>query len=133
MTVLDSSAVVASLLGESTAEQIDRALDGSDALVMGAPTLVELSMVMEGRIGEIGRRAVERFLDRARVEVIQFDDAHAWVAVEAWRAYGKGNHPARLNFGDCCSYAVAKLRGEPLLCVGDDFTRTDLELVPLAT
>lgn len=131
MTVVDSSAVVASLLGESTAEQIDRFLDRAGSLVMGAPTLVELSMVMEGRIGEIGRRAVERFLDRARVEVIPFDDVHASTAVEAWRGYGKGNHPARLNFGDCCSYAVAKLRGEPLLCVGDDFTRTDLELVPL--
>jgi ribonuclease VapC len=66
------------------------------------------------------------------VQTVPFDEAHASVALDAYSRFGQGRHPAALNFGDCCTYAIASLAGEPLLCIGDDFARTDLLLVSLA-
>ena len=75
---------------------------------------------------EAGLAVLERFLNESRVRIVPFDVEQLWLARDAWWNYGKGRHPAALNLGDCCSYALAKAKGEPLLYKGDDFWRTDL-------
>lgn len=72
----------------------------------------------------IGRRLTRD----ADIDVVAFDEDLATRAVDAWRRFGTGRHPAQLNFGDCCTYALAELTGHPILCVGDDFVRTDLQV-----
>jgi ribonuclease VapC len=89
-------------------------------------------MVLTARFGPRGKTALARFLQENSVQTVAFEEAHAGAALDAYSRFGKGRHPAALNFGDCCTYAVASLTGEPLLCVGDDFARTDLLLVRLA-
>jgi ribonuclease VapC len=83
------------------------------------------------RFGARGKTALARFLQENAIETVAFDDAHASAALDAYSRFGKGRHPAALNFGDCCAYATASIAGEPLLCVGDDFASTDLLLVSL--
>ena len=83
---------------------------------------------MSARLRRDGRGALARLLQEAGIVVVPFGEAHYGTAVDAWLRFGKGRHPAALNFGDCLSYAVAKLSDRPLLCVGDDFTKTDLAL-----
>jgi len=84
--------------------------------------------VLSVRLRRDARGLLARMLSEAQIGILPFTDAHFGVAVHAWLAYGKGRHPAALNFGDCMSYASARVAGEPLLCVGDDFSRTDLPL-----
>jgi ribonuclease VapC len=124
--ILDSSAIVAVLHREEGYERIVRALEEAAALAIGAPTLVETSIVMVRAHDVHGRSLVARFLEEREVAVIPFDDRHWSIAAEAHIRYGKGRHPARLNFGDCMSYATAKVAGAPLLFVGDDFAQTDI-------
>lgn len=83
-------------------------------------------MVIEARNREPGGRELDLFLHRARIDVVAFTPDHAEAARIAWRRYGKGNHAAALNFCDCCSYALSKISGEPLLFKGDDFAKTDV-------
>jgi ribonuclease VapC len=127
--ILDSSAIVAIFLREKGSERVLAALEAADACRVGAPTLVETAMVLTGRLGEQGRTMLLSFLQEVNVDVLSFGDAHWRIAQSAFVRYGKGRHPAALNFGDCLTYATAYVAGEPLLCVGDDFARTDLELV----
>ena len=129
--VIDSSAVMAILRMEPTAVAVAHALDTDPVRLMAAPTRVEVGIVAEGRLGTEGARMVERFLRDGEVEVLPFDRRQADLAVDAWRRYGKGQHPAGLNLGDCFSFAAARAVGEPLLCVGGDFPLTDLALVEL--
>lgn len=98
-------------------------------VAIGAPTLAETGIVLAARLGASGRTFLARLLHEAEVTVVPFADDHADVAVEAFMRFGKGRHPAALNFGNCLTYATAKLAGEPLLCLGDDFAQTDLVLV----
>ena len=84
-------------------------------------------MVIESRTGERGLAALDQLILDARVEVVPFDGSQLAWARYAFRTYGKGRHPAGLNFGDCFSYALSKVTGEPLLFVGADFARTDIE------
>ena len=84
--------------------------------------------MLSARLRRDARDLLARFLREADVRVVAFDEDHWVAAVDAWLRFGKGRHPARLNFGDCLSYATARLAGEPLLCVGEDFPKTDLEL-----
>jgi ribonuclease VapC len=91
------------------------------------PTLAETGIVMHARLGEAARGLLERLLDELRVQEIPFGEIHWREAVEAFRRFGKGRHPAGLSFGDCLTYAGAHVTGEALLFVGDDFARTDLE------
>jgi len=95
--------------------------------------VVESSMVLCARLGRAGKTLLARFLEEAEIEVVEFTADHWTVAADAFIRYGNGRHPAGLNFGDCMTYAVAKLAGEPLLCLGDDFPATDLELASLAS
>lgn len=127
--IVDSSALVAVLLREPGHEAILDRITGEEAVHVGAPTLVETGMVLVARAGLVGKSLLARLLDEAEVKIIEFTADHWTVAVDAFIRYGTGRHPAALNFGDCLTYAVARLTGEPLLCVGDDFVRTDLRLV----
>jgi ribonuclease VapC len=126
--VIDSSAVIALLLGEAEAGDIAKALAGASTRMMSSFSLLESSLVVESRKGEVGGRELDLLIHRARIEIVPFDSEQSEVARIAWRAFGKGRHPASLNIGDCCSYALAKISGEPLLCKGNDFPKTDLAL-----
>ncbi|MFI7677046.1 type II toxin-antitoxin system VapC family toxin [Actinophytocola sp. NPDC049390] len=126
--IIDSSAVVAVILREEGSERVLEALETADACRVGAPTLVETAMVLTGRLGDEGRTMLLSLLREVNVDVLSFSDAHWRTAQSAFVRYGKGRHPAALNFGDCLTYATAYVAGEPLLCAGDDFAQTDLEL-----
>jgi ribonuclease VapC len=124
--ILDSSAVVAVLFREQGHRRLAEAMDRADAIAIGAPTLVEIGLVMVGAFGLHGRALIARFLEEREVVVVPFDDRHWMVASDAFVRYGKGRHPASLNYGDCMTYATARLSGAPLLFIGDDFAKTDL-------
>ena len=126
--ILDSSAVVAVLVEEPGHEELELKMRQAEVLAIGAPTLVETGVVMARRVrGEESRIAVSRFRERMRVVVIPFAQAHWEAAADAFFAFGKGRHPASLNYGDCMTYATARIAGKPLLFVGNDFARTDIE------
>jgi ribonuclease VapC len=126
--ILDSSAVVAVLLQEDGYEELGLKMREADILGIGAPTLVETGVVMGRRArGENGRVAISRFRQDLDLIVIPFGEAHCEAASEAFHRFGKGRHAAALNYGDCMSYAAARVAGQPLLFVGDDFARTDIE------
>lgn len=126
--ILDSSAVVAVVLGEPGHERLIEALSAEDAPGIGAPTVAETGIVLAAKLGVQGRTLLARFLAENDCVVIPFDDEHWNVAVDASLRFGKGRHAAALNFGDCLTYAIARLADEPLLCVGDDFRQTDLAI-----
>lgn len=129
--ILDSSALVSIALREPGWEQLRDAIGFDANPAVGAPTLVETAMVLAGRTGAPARTIVARLLQDGEIEVIPFDAEHWPVALDAFNRYGRGRHPAALNLGDCLTYATARLAGEPLLCLGNDFAQTDLEVVPL--
>lgn len=125
--ILDSSAILAILFGEPDTDLL-RSKIASDSSGVGAPTLLETAIVLTNRRGWAFLEHLEVFLRDLSVSVVPFQ-AHHWpVALEAHRRFGKGRHPAALNFGDCLAYAVASVADEPLLCTGDDFPLTDLPL-----
>ncbi len=126
--IVDSSAVIAILLKEPGYQRLMNSLATSEQVGIGAPTVLESSIVLCSRLGHAGKTLLARFLQEAEIEVVSFSADHWTVAADAFIAYGKGRHRAALNFGDCMTYAVAKLAGEPLLCLGDDFLATDLQL-----
>jgi len=95
---------------------------------VGTPNLVETGIVVRGRLGRGGRPLLDAARAELRIGTENFDERHWPVALDAFTRFGKGRHPAGLNFGDCMAYATASVAGEPLLCLGDDFAQTDLEL-----
>jgi ribonuclease VapC len=127
--VVDTSAAVAILAREPGADELVAALEQSDRRVMSAATLVELGIVFEARHGPAGRGIVERFLRDADVDVIDLDGEGAELAMDGWRRFGRGRHPAALNFGDCFTYGLAIATAGAVLCTGNDFAATDLEVV----
>ena len=127
--VVDSSAVWAILLGEEPARRLADVLRSARGAVVSAATVAELTIVAEARVGVGGAHAARAVLDAGDVVLVPVDSAIAEAALDAWRRFGKGNHPAGLNFGDCFSYATATHYDVPLLCVGEDFSRTDLRLI----
>lgn len=124
--VIDTSAIIAILLNEPEAPRVTAALDADPVRRISAAALVETGIVMLSRYGEHGEREVDLFVQRAAIDVIAVSEEHAELARGAFRQYGKGRHPAGLNFGDCFSYALAAALDEPLLFVGDDFSKTDI-------
>ena len=126
--VLDSSAVIAILLDEPERAEFNRRTEAAAPRLISAVTLAETAMVIEKRRGEAGGRELDLLLHRADVEIVPFDADQAELARTAFRRYGKGRHPAGLNFGDCLAYALAKATGEPLLFKGDDFAQTDIDV-----
>ena len=131
--VLDTSAVVAVLLRQAEAAALHGVLVNDAPSGVGAPTLAEAAIVLQVRLGATGLAALRSFLVEYDVHALPFGDEHWRVAAQAFGRYGKGRHPAGLNYGDCLTYATARLSGEPLLCLGDDFAQTDLELVSLGS
>jgi ribonuclease VapC len=129
--VIDSSAIIAVLLNEANAAQIAEAIDSGSQRLLSAASLLEASIVIESRKGEAAGRELDLLIYRAAIEVVAVDQDQAEIARIAWRRYGKGRHPAGLNYGDCFSYALARSRGLPLLFQGEDFSRTDIDAVPL--
>ncbi len=126
--ILDSSAVVAIALKEPGFESLLEKLLREPNAGIGVPTLTETAIVLSARLRQDARSLLSRFLIEASIATVPFGEAHYGTAVEAWLRFGKGRHPAALNFGDCMSYATAHLAGRPLLAAGDDFPKTDLEL-----
>ena len=125
MTVVDTSAIVAVLLEESGSEAIERELLQGPC-VMSAATRVELGIVIEARAGAAGTQLLEELLARIDIRIAPVDEDQARDALVCWRRFGKGRHEAALNFGDTFAYALARQTGQPLLHVGNDFSRTDI-------
>jgi len=124
--VVDTSALVAILLGEPDAERFARALGAEPIRLLSAGALVVLSCVIEGRKGETGRADVALLLRDGDFEVVSVTPQQAEIAVDAFRRFGRGRHRARLNVGDCFSYALAVATDHALLFKGDDFGHTDI-------
>ncbi len=124
--VIDTSAVVAILFKEEDQLRYAEAIEGATARLISADTRVELSFVIEGRKREAGRERLERFFVLTEVEVVAVTQQQASIAIDAFRKFGKGRHPAGLNIGDCFSYALASAIGHPLLFKGNDFGQTDI-------
>jgi len=127
--VIDSSALIAIMAGEPEWRPLIAAITASSICLVGAPTMMETSMVVLGRHGEEKLQDLRDFCARSAIDVVPFGPEHVDLALDAFRRYGKGRHPASLNFGDCFSYALAKATGEPLLFKGDDFSQTDIRRV----
>jgi ribonuclease VapC len=123
---IDSSAVLAILREEPGHGQLHSKIERAGVRAIGAPTLFETAMVAIARFGAEGEDLVEQFLKRWKVQVLPFEDPHRRIADQAFDRYGKGRHPAALNYGDCMSYATARFAEMPLLFVGNDFARTDI-------
>jgi ribonuclease VapC len=125
--VIDTSAVVAILRQEPGAESLLRRLTAAGSRRISAASLLETAILLEGKFGERGGDDLDLFLARAKIEVEPVTDEQVQIARKAWRRYGKGTgHAARLNFGDCFSYALAHCLGEELLYKGKDFDQTDV-------
>ena len=125
--IVDSSAVVGILNNEPDAEVLQDALVAARSRRMSAGTLVELNVVVDGKRDPVRSARLDELVQRSDMEIIDVTAEQAHIARDAYRDFGKGSgHPARLNFGDCFSYALAKTTGEPLLFKGDGFGHTDL-------
>lgn len=124
--ILDTSAVVAILQDEEGADGLIRALESADARRISAASLVEAGIVLQARFGDHGERELDLLIQRARVDVVPLTEEHAELARRAYRRFGKGLHPAGLNYGDCFAYALARALNEPLLFAGEDFGKTDV-------
>ena len=124
--VLDSSAILAILADEPERAAFVDAIEADEMRLISAATFVEVSIVIEARYGTAGSRLLDQFFERAAVEIVPVDEEQAREARRAFSTFGKGRHPAGLNFGDCFSYALAAAIAEPLLFKGEDFARTDV-------
>lgn len=126
--VIDSSALVAVILAEPDAARYASALTNDELAdrFVAAPNLTEAMIVVESRQGPDAGRDLQLLVATVGIEVVPVDEQLALTAVAAWRRFGKGRHPAALNFGDCFAYALAKQSDLPLLFKGDDFTQTDI-------
>jgi ribonuclease VapC len=128
--VIDTSAVLAILQDEPERLKFSRALEDADIRSMSAASFVETSMIIESRYGSDGVRDLDLLISKAAISLEAVDVEQAHLARQAFRLYGKGRHPAGLNFGDCFSYALARFSAEPLLFKGKDFSHTDIECHP---
>lgn len=124
--IVDASAVIAILADEADAARFDRAIAASPAARMSVANALEVTMVAEGRGGPAAGYAVDRYFREMGIELVPVTLEQFAAARDAWRRFGRGSHPAGLNFGDCFAYALADVTGEPLLFKGDDFARTDV-------
>jgi ribonuclease VapC len=125
--IVDSSAVVAICTNEPEAADLLTTARSADHLQMSAPTLVETAVVIDQRSRRVASRRLNNLLGALAVRIAPFTEAQAGIARQAYREYGRGSgHPARLNLGDCFSYALAIDVDEPLLYKGDDFRHTDV-------
>jgi ribonuclease VapC len=126
MIVLDSSSLLAILLQEPDSVAYMQAIAGNDCMI-GAPTFFEAQIAAAARAGAQAPIVLRQLLADSSVEIVDFNRSHVKAAYDAFDRYGRGRHPAKLNFGDCMAYAVAKLANAPLLFKGDDFALTDIQ------
>jgi ribonuclease VapC len=127
--VVDTSAVAAVLFNEAAGDWLLDTLSGAERRYLSTGTYVELGIVVESRLGPTG--AADRFIRDAEIELVEVTPQIASRALDGWRRYGKGRHPAGLNLGDCFAYGLASESSLPVLCVGESFARTDVDvLVP---
>lgn len=127
--IIDTSVIIAIFFQEPGFEALISTLTDATEIGIGTPTLVECGIVLSARLDKDARGLLTRFLNEMNVVTIPFTELHYETAVSAWLKFGKGRHPAQLNFGDCMSYSTAKLANMPLLYIGNDFTHTDLLLI----
>lgn len=126
--IVDSSAIVAVFLKEPGFGVLVEKLGRAGTVGIGSPTLVETAIVLSARLDADARGALGRFIYEFGMVVIPFGELHWRAAVDAYWRFGRGRHAASLNFGDCLTYATASLAKNPLLCVGEDFSKTDLDI-----
>ncbi|GAB4133520.1 MAG: type II toxin-antitoxin system VapC family toxin [Acidobacteriota bacterium] len=124
--ILDTSALVAILFGEPDADRYLEAIHSAERCLVSAGTFLELSVVLARQAGPAAPVQCDLFFRRAGISIAPFTAEQAYIARQAFHDYGKGRHPAGLNFGDCFAYGLAKVTGEPLLFKGDDFRKTDV-------
>lgn len=124
--VIDSSALAAILFGEPERRQFIEAIEAADSKLISVANWLEISIIIEARTGAEGSRDLEQFIERAGIEIVPVDLEQGRFARDAWLRFGKGRHPAALNYGDCFAYALAKSRSQTLLFKGDDFIHTDI-------
>lgn len=124
--VLDTSAIIAILSREPSADRLLTALDSAETRLVSAGTVIEAALVLFGRYGDAGEAQLDRFLKAISAAVVAVDEEQVALGRDAALRFGRGRHAAALNFGDCFSYALSIARDEPLLFVGDDFSKTDV-------
>src|SRR5687768_3474039 len=124
--VIDTSAIIAIALDEPEAATFEQHIASDSVRLISAATVLEISMILETRLGEAAVREFDLWLHKAQVEIVAVDIEQLDAARRAWRRFGKGRHPAGLNYGDCFSFALAFARQQPLLFKGDDFSKTDI-------
>jgi ribonuclease VapC len=123
--VIDTSALMTILFGEPDRLKYAEALEKAPLRLISAVNALEAAMVVQSRKGPVGGRELDLLLHRAKIDIVHFDSAMAEEARRTWREFGKGNHPAGLNFCDCCALALTRISGQPLLFKGDDFVRAN--------
>src|SRR5690348_4851386 len=128
--VLDTSAVLAILQDEPERRKFNEAIEAAETRSLSTASFVECSMIVESRFGADGIRALDLLIAKAQISLAPVDEEQADLARRAFRKYGKGRHPAALNFGDCFSYALSKALQEALLFKGNDFSQTDVDCHP---
>ena len=124
--ILDTSALLAILLQEPDAGRFAAALCDAPRRLLSAVSFLEASIVIQARKGPAGARELDLLIHRAKIEIVAFTAEQAEAARQAWLQYGKGQHRASLNMGDCCSYALSRISGEPLLFKSEDFSFSDV-------
>lgn len=124
--IVDTSVIIAIFFHEDGYKELVHKLEQVEEAGIGAPTVVECGIVLSAKMGHDSRGALSRFLNETKIVTIPFTETHMSIAIGAWLKYGKGRHPANLNFADCLTYAVAKVANLPLLFIGKDFALTDL-------
>ncbi len=127
MIVIDSSPLIAIIKNEDDADTFRAAIRSADRVILGAPNKLEVMMVATGSYGIEGRDLIDQLVRDAEIEVADWADALVGLATDAFLRFGKGQHKAALNFGDCMAYALAKSLNAPLLFKGDDFSKTDIK------
>ncbi len=128
--VIDTSALMAILQNEPGRRLLNEAIEADDARSLSTASFLETSMILESRYGADGIRDLDYLIARAQIVLIPVDAEQARFARDGFRKYGKGRHPAGLNFGDCFSYALSRFLEQPLLFTGNDFQKTDVECHP---
>jgi ribonuclease VapC len=128
--VSDTSALAAIFFGEPERQKFLQAIISASTRLISAATVLETGMIVESRLGDAAGRELDLFLIRANFQIVAIDAEQAELARSAWRQFGRGRHPAGLNYSDCFSYALAKWTGEPLLAKGNDFRLTDVAVLP---
>lgn len=130
--VIDTSALIAILLGEPEADDMAQAIARDSRRLVSAFSALEAAAVIHGRKGPAGARELDLLLHVTGATIVSLDADQILLARTAYEKFGKGQHPAALNLGDCCSYALARFSGEPLLFKGTDFTKTDIAAVRIS-